>query len=67
MSRQGAIRLVWYLAWVFLWTVVVRGLLSLGVRLVARRWPDTIGALSEAERCGWWISLVMGALLASAF
>jgi len=55
---------VWYLAWVFLWTLIFRGLLSLGVRLMARWFPDTIGASSEFERYGWWIGLILGALVA---
>ena len=67
MSQQGAIRLVWYLAWVFLWTMVVRGFLALGVRAMSRKWPDTMGSLGEFERYGWWISLIVGALLASGF
>jgi hypothetical protein len=67
MPREGAIRLVWYLAWVFLWTLVFRGLLSLGVKLMARWWPETMDALRELERYGWWIGLVFGALVASVF
>lgn len=64
---QGLIRLVGYLAWALLWTFAFRGLLSLGVRLMARWWPDTIESLNEFERYGWWISLVVGAMLAGAF
>jgi hypothetical protein len=67
MSQQGLVHLVWYVAWVFLWTIVVRGVLALGVRFLARRLPDTIGALNEVERYGWWISLVLGAMIAVAF
>ncbi len=67
MSQQGLVHLVWYVAWVFLWTIVVRGALSLGVRFLARRLPDTIGVLNEVERYGWWISLVLGAVIAVAF
>ena len=67
MSQQGLIHLVWYVAWVFLWTIVIRGLLALGVKFMARRWPETLGALNEMERYGWWISLVMGAMIAIAF
>lgn len=59
--------LVWYLAWVFLLTLLIRGLLSLGVRLMARRWPDVVGTLNEFERYGWWFSLIVGSLLAGTF
>jgi len=67
MSQQGLIHLVWYVVWVFFWTIVIRGLLALGVKFMVRWWPDTLGALSEAERYGWWISLILGAMIAIAF
>lgn len=63
--QQGIIRFVWYLLWAFFLTIIIRGLISLGVKILIRRWPDTLETLHEFERYGWWISLVLGALLAS--
>jgi hypothetical protein len=66
VAREGIASLIWYMAWVLLFTVVVRGGLQLGVRYMVRCVPDTSEAMKEVERYGWWISLVLGAMIAAA-
>jgi len=61
------IGLVWYLTRVFLLTLLARGALALFAQFVGRQWPETVGALAEVAKYGWWISLVVGALLAAAW
>ena len=59
--------LVWFLVTMAIWTLLVRLLLSGGVKLLGRFWSDTLPALKEIERYGWWISLVFGAIVVTAF
>lgn len=63
---QGIIGLVRYLSLVGLLTILWRGLLRVGVNLMARRVPGTVGFMTEVERYGWWIALALGAVMAAA-
>ena len=61
------IELVWYVVRVFTLTLLARGALALFARFVGRQWPETVGALAEIEKYGWWISLAIGAMLGAAW
>jgi len=57
---------IWYLAWVFLLTVAIRGALHMVVGVWIRRVPEMVGPLQDVERYGWWLSLVLAAVVSAA-
>jgi hypothetical protein len=63
VTREGLTGVVWFLAVLGFWTLLVRGALHLGGNQLMQRMPSTKDFVQEVERYGWIISLALGAMI----